>query len=89
MSFIAVNQPVSVIDLRSRAMYNSYLISKLKEVTFSFKDLWHRGPGQPGKDQDYDITIISLHQSDNMSACTRTTREPLGHKSLSINAIQI
>ncbi|KZV17587.1 hypothetical protein F511_22331 [Dorcoceras hygrometricum] len=35
---------------------------QLKEVTFSFKDLWHRGPGQPGRDQDYGITIISLHK---------------------------
>ncbi|KZV48083.1 hypothetical protein F511_12633 [Dorcoceras hygrometricum] len=38
------------------------------EVTFSFKDLRHRGPDQPGRDQDYGNTIISLHQILNSDA---------------------
>ncbi|KZV57722.1 formin-like protein 7 [Dorcoceras hygrometricum] len=31
-------------------MFSSYFF-QLKEVSFSFKDLWHRGPGQPGSDK--------------------------------------
>ncbi|KZV20505.1 hypothetical protein F511_31358 [Dorcoceras hygrometricum] len=39
-------------DFSSYHLHTTYLISS-KGSNFSFKDLWHRGSGQTGMDQDY------------------------------------
>ncbi|KZV35555.1 hypothetical protein F511_32906 [Dorcoceras hygrometricum] len=60
MSFIAVNLPVSVIDIRSRAMYSSCFI-QLKEVIFSLRTYGIEDPVNQEGNKDYGITVIPHH----------------------------